>query len=242
MNKQSNTYTILYSSVMVIIVGALLAVTYGALKPKQQENIAIDKQQQILSAVRIVPESHDVVTEAYNHYITDAFVVNTAGDTVSTDKDAAFAIDMAAEIKKPAAERQLPVYKFTGDDGLTRYVMPVYGAGLWGAIWGYVAVEAAGTPVYGAYFSHASETPGLGAEIAKPAFQEQFQGKNLYKDGQFKPVQVMKAGQKPVNGADYVDAISGGTITSKGVQSMLASCLGDYEAFLNSLSQNTNQE
>ena len=242
MNKQSNTYTILYSAIMVIVVGAVLALVYGALKPKQEENIKIDKMKQMLSAVRIVTESDDQVIDTYNKYIPEAFIINVAGETVSNDKDAAFAIDMAKEMKKPSSERMLPVYKFVGDDAQVRYIVPLSGAGLWGAIWGYVSIDANGSTLYGAYFSHASETPGLGAEIEKPDFQEQFQDKNLFKDGELKPVEVMKAGQKPTNGADYVDAISGGTITSKGVQSMLNDCLTDYTAFLKNLSNDNSKE
>ena len=113
--------------------------------------------------------------------------------------------------------------------------LPVYGAGLWGPIWGYVAVNSDGSSIYGAYFAHQGETPGLGAEIEKPAFSDQFTGLNLFKEGAFKPVNVIKAGQAPMNGEDYVDAISGGTITSKGVASMLDNCLSGYKTFLESL-------
>lgn len=242
MNKQSNTYTILYSAIMVIVVGAALALVYGALKPKQEENIKIDKMKQMLSAVRIITDNDDEVISTFNKYIPEAFTVNATGKTIGNDKDAAFAIDMAKEMKKPQAERVLPVFKFVGDDAKVRYIVPLSGAGLWGAIWGYVSIDANGSTVYGAYFSHASETPGLGAEIEKPKFQEQFQGKELYKQGVFKPVEVMKAGQKPTDGADYVDAISGGTITSKGVQSMLHDCLTDYSAFFNILSNENTKE
>ena len=241
MNKQSNTYTILYSAIMVIVVGAVLALISGALKPKQNENIRIEKMKQMLSAVHISPDNDDMVIEAYNKYFTEAFCVNNAGEVIGNDADAAFAIDLAKELKKDAAERVLPVFKFTGDDSQVRYLMPVSGAGLWGPIWGYVAVEADGVAIYGAYFSHQGETPGLGAEIEKPAFQDQFQGKELYKAGQFLPVEVMKSGQKPTSGADYVDAISGGTITSKGVQDMLKVCLTDYSAFLNTLSNENSK-
>ena len=215
---------------MVIVVGAVLALISGALKPKQNENIRIEKMKQMLSAVHISPDNDDMVIEAYNKYFTEAFCVNNAGEVIGNDADAAFAIDLAKELKKDAAERVLPVFKFTGDDSQVRYLMPVSGAGLWGPIWGYVAVEADGVAIYGAYFSHQGETPGLGAEIEKPAFQDQFQGKELY-----------KAGQKPTSGADYVDAISGGTITSKGVQDMLKVCLTDYSAFLNTLSNENSK-
>ena len=115
-------------------------------------------------------------------------------------------------------------------DGQTKYVIPVYGAGLWGAIWGYVALDADKDTVYGVYFSHASETPGLGAEIATVGFQSEFTGKKVMKDNQV-ALAVEKNG-KVTDPAYQVDGISGGTITSKGVDAMLKACLGQYDKFL----------
>lgn len=216
---------------MVIIVGAALAFVYQALKPAQDENIANDKRQQILSVIHVIaPEGS--VGETYDKYITDAFLTDAEGNRNEGD---AFAVNMAGEVKKDGAERMLPVFEATTDEGETVYVLPVYGAGLWGPIWGYVAVKDDGDTIYGAYFSHSGETPGLGAEISTENFQKQFVGKELYKEGKFLSVDVMKAGQKPIDGSDYVDAISGGTITSKGVESMLSDCLRYYDAFLSKL-------
>lgn len=231
MNKQSNTYTILYSAIMVVVVGAVLALTYMALKPKQDENIANDKRMQILSAVHLTATDGDY-RSVYEKYISETFVVNVNGDRTEGD---AFGVNMAAEVKKPAQERMLPVFVCKLDDGQVKYILPVYGAGLWGPIWGYVALNDDANTVYGAYFSHQGETPGLGAEIAKPEFQAQFEGKQLFKDGSFRSIDVMKAGQKPTDNADYVNAISGGTVTSKGVEAMLKCCLTDYSAFLDKL-------
>ena len=104
--------------------------------------------------------------------------------------------------------------------------------GLWGPIWGYVAIDSDGTTIYGAFFDHQGETPGLGAEITKPAFTDQFEGKEIFKSGQFLPVEVVKKGMKPEGDADYVDGISGGTITSKGVSAMLGDCLSPYRTYL----------
>ena len=109
-------------------------------------------------------------------------------------------------------------------------MVPVYGAGLWGAIWGYVALNADKDTVYGVYFSHASETPGLGAEIAGAAFQNEFSGKKVLKDGQV-ALAVEKNG-KVTDPAYQVDGISGGTITSKGVDAMIKACLSQYDKFL----------
>ena len=238
MNKQSNTYTIIYSAVMVILVGAALSLVYSALKPLQDDNIKIDKMKQMLTAVHVAVENDAEVIATYQKHFPEALIVKANGEVVSNNADEAFAIDLAKELKKPQEERTIPVFKFVGDDAKSRYLMPVSGAGLWGPIWGYVSVEENGSTIYGAYFSHQGETPGLGAEIDKPAFQKQFEGKELYKEGEFVPVEVMKVGQKPISNADYVDAISGGTITSKGVQDMLSNCLTDYNAFLKTLSNN----
>lgn len=232
MNKQSNAYTIIYIIVLVTVVGAGLAFTALSLKPLQTANADADKMKQILTSVHVTPAKTDVIAD-FNRYITDMFVVNAKGERVEGN---AFDIDMAAESKLPVDSRKMPVYEYNPGDGATKYILPVYGAGLWGPIWGYIAVENDGSTIYGAYFAHQGETPGLGAEIEKPAFSNQFNGLHLFKDNRFLPVAVVKAGQAPLNGEDYVDAISGGTITSKGVASMIDNCLSGYTAFLESLS------
>lgn len=232
MNKQGNTYTILYASVMVIIVAALLAIISVSLKPLQQANIEIDKKKQILNSVNIASTSKDAV-EMYAKYITDSYVVDVNAQKVEGLD--AFNVEVAAEVKKAEAERKLPVFVAQLDNGDKKYILPLYGAGLWGPIWGYISVDADGNTIYGAYFAHQGETPGLGAEIEKVVFQSQFVGKHLFVDGEMKPVAVMKVGQKPLNGAEYVDAVSGGTITSKGVQDMIENSLLPYNAFLKSL-------
>jgi len=233
MNKQSNVYTIIYIIVLVVVVGSALALTATALKPQQTDNANADKMKQILAAVHIATDAADAKAD-FAKYITSQIVVNEAGETIG---DNAFDISVEKQSKAAAAERELPVYVCTTDDGQTKYILPVYGAGLWGPIWGYVAFDADGSTVYGAYFAHQSETPGLGAEIEKPAFGNEFNGKEMIKDGRFVPVEVVKAGQKPATpDADYVDGISGGTITSKGVGAMLDNCLTPYAAFLNNLS------
>ena len=151
----------------------------------------------------------------------------------------AFNVDMKANVKLPAAQRKLPVLVSRLDDGSMKYVIPMYGAGLWGPIWGYVAVDADGNTVYGANFSHESETPGLGARIAEQPFQDEFKGKHLYAGGAFKSVAVMKKGQKTPSGGEQVDALSGATITSRGVSTMLNDCLAPYDPFFKKLQGKT---
>lgn len=227
-NKQSTIYTLIYIAVIVAIVGTGLALTYMSLRDKQQENADADKMKQILASVHIpAPEGH--VAETFEKYITRSYVVNTAGDIVPGE---AFTVDIAAQSKVPAAKRRLPVYECDLGQRGVKYILPAYGAGLWGPIWGYIAIDADGSTIFGAFFSHQGETPGLGARIEEKSFSNQFNDKHMFVDSLFIPVTVLKKGQKPKGRGEYVNAVSGGTITSKGVASMLDNCLAPYEAFL----------
>ncbi|MGN0210649.1 MAG: NADH:ubiquinone reductase (Na(+)-transporting) subunit C [Muribaculaceae bacterium] len=230
MNKQSNSYTVIYIIIMVVVVGVALAYTSMALKDRQNDNVAADKMRQIVSSLRIAPDQD--VKAQFASIISDQYLVNDQGQRIEGD---AFAVNMANEVKKPTQERQLPVYEARLADGSLKYIIPVYGTGLWGPIWGYIALDDDASTIFGAFFNHEGETPGLGAEITKPTFSDQFQGKHIMVDSKLLPVEVVKAGQKPSTGAEYVDGISGGTITSKGVSAMLADCFTPYNAFLQSL-------
>lgn len=226
----------IYSVVLVLLVGVILSVVYQALRPQQVENIANDTKRQILAAALITPKNGESISNLYSKYITNSFIVNEKGDIVDTNENA-FDVNVANEVKKAAADRLLPVFECTTDAGV-KYIIPVYGAGLWGPIWGYLAFDENGDTIYGAYFAHQGETPGLGAEIEKPFFQEQFEGKNIFNtDGAFQSVKVVKNGQEPKNGEAYVHAISGGTITSQGVQKMLQNSLEPYSSFFKKLSE-----
>ena len=234
MNKQSNIYTVIYATVLVLVVGVVLSVVYQALRPKQLENIANDTKRQILASALITPEKGETVSELYDKYITDSFIVNSEGQKVETGENP-FDVNVSLEVKKPAYERLLPVFVCQTESG-KKYIVPVYGAGLWGPIWGYIAFDDNADTIYGAYFAHQGETPGLGAEIEKPAFSGQFDGKNIFDaEGQFTSVAVVKTGKEPA-GRAYVHAVSGGTITSQGVQKMLFDSLEPYTLFFSNLS------
>jgi len=231
MNKQSNIYTVVYIVILVAVVGTALACTALALRDRQQANADADKMGQILRSVGIEAPAGEVIAD-FDKYITGQLIVSSDGTSHEGD---AFAVDVAKQIKLPASERELPVFVCTLPEAGNKYILPAYGAGLWGPIWGYIALDADGSTIYGAYFSHQGETPGLGAEIAKPAFSDEFKGKHLFKDGRFMPVAVVKAGQRPAGDEDYVDGISGGTITSKGVGAMIDDCLTPYQTYLSTL-------
>ncbi len=233
MNKNSNIYQILYAAVMVLLVGTVLAFIYMALKPKQNENIANDSRKQILSALNLAAPNDAQVKDMYEKYIVQDLLVDTQGNITDSAANVAFDVDMKKNVK--LAERLLPVMKCKLDDGSVKYVLPVYGAGLWGPIWGYIAVNDDGNTIYGANFSHEGETPGLGARITEKAFQDEFKDKHLFVDGAFKSVAVLKKGQVATNGAEQIDALTGATITSRGVSDMMADCLAPYEAFLKKL-------
>lgn len=228
MNKQSNLYTIIYIIVLVTVVGTALAFTSISLKDKQQANANADKMRQILASVSINPTSDSIISY-YDKYITSTFTIDSKGQKIDAN---AFDVKVSDQVKLPDSERELPVFECTLDNGEHKYILPLYGAGLWGPIWGYVSLDSDATTIYGAYFAHQGETPGLGAEIEKPAFSSQFHGKVLFKNNEFLPVAVVKAGQHPTGDEDYVDGISGGTITSKGVGAMIDNCLKPYKSFL----------
>ncbi len=231
LNKQSNVYTVTYIVAMVLVVGVALSGTFLALKGKQQANIDADKMRQILAAVHITTDGENTIS-TFDSVVVAQKVYNSQGVEVPGD---AFTIDVKAESQLKASERKLPVYECRLKDGSMKYVVPVYGSGLWGPIWGYLAFDANGSTIYGAYFAHQGETPGLGAEIEKPNFCNQFDGKNVIRNGTFEPIEVVKKGLKPTADCDYVDGVSGGTITSKGVNDMLGNCLTPYRAFLMNL-------
>lgn len=225
MNKQGNTYTFIYAVVLVVIVAALLAVVALWLQPQQNENVENEKRQNILSAVKIEASAGES-KQLFEKYIVEQFVVNSQGEKTEGD---AFRIDMAQETKKNCEERRLPVFVAQTEQGI-KYILPLYGAGLWGPLWGYLSLDEDKNTVYGAVFDHKGETPGLGAEIATTPFGDQFAGKTIFDNDRLTAILIKKGGN--ASGPHEVDAISGGTITSQGVEAMIKSYLSCYESFL----------
>jgi Na+-transporting NADH:ubiquinone oxidoreductase subunit C len=227
MNTNSNSYTIIYASVMVVIVAFVLAFTSSALKDRQEKNVELDKMKQILSALNVDIKGQDAQA-LYSVYVKQDVILNAEG--VETAGQGGFNIVIKEEANKRLPERQLPVY-ICEADGQTKYVLPLYGQGLWGPIWGYVGLNEDRNTIFGMYFSHQGETPGLGAEIASKRFQAPYIGKRITRDGTLTSVAVVKPGRS-ANERDYVDGISGGTITSKAVDDMMFACLNQYDKFI----------
>lgn len=211
LNTNANGYIIVYSCLMVVIVAFLLAFVSSALKPQQDLNVALDKKKQVLAALNIRDLSDSEAEKKY-------------GEVVK--KDEAFVLN-SSDYK----EGRLAIYECEVD-GAKKYVVPVYGMGLWGPIWGYVAVNDDCNTVYGAYFNHESETAGLGAEIKdSKAWQDKFIGKTIY-DANGTPVLKVVKSSEIKNPQSEVDGVTGATLTSNGVSDMLQDGFKKYKEIL----------
>jgi Na+-transporting NADH:ubiquinone oxidoreductase subunit C len=198
-----------------------------ALKPRQVRNTEIEKKQSILASVKI-ESTVENAEQIYAEKILKEYVVNVKGEQVEGD---AFNTDLKKERAKAPENMLLPVFECQTEEGL-KYVIPVRGAGLWGPIWGFVALNEDMNTIYGANFDHQGETPGLGAEISTPIFEDPFIGKKLFDNsGKLISIIVAKVGQE-APAEHKVDGISGGTITSKGLEKMLLDDFTSYQEFL----------
>ena len=230
-DKNSNAYTFTFAIIMVVVVGTLLAVASQGLKTRQEKNATDKKMISILSAINI-EASRDNAQDMFNMYVVDSKIIS--GKDLNAE---AFDIDIKKEYRDKtlaAKDRNYPLY-ICEKDNKRYYVIPVIGTGLWGPIWGFVALESDFKTIYGANFDHKSETPGLGAEIKYAAYSDQYTGETISDTtGSFQPIIVVKDGSgSGIN--SKVDGITGGTITSKGVEEMTTRTLEVYVNYFKSL-------
>lgn len=238
MDTNKNSYTIIYSIVMVVIVAAVLAFVSLSLKDKQNENISNEKQQYLLASVGLGADAN------FAEVIKEAIVVDGNGKVVNTAtsdiaKSEAFNISTSEQTSlmkdgAPKEELRLPVFIADLPDGSQAYIFSAYGAGLWGPIWGWVSLKTDLSTVVGVKFDHSGETPGLGAEIATPKFAGQFTGKEMFAEGEFTSIAIVKGGAKE-GSTNEVDAISGGTITSKALDASIRMWMEAYLPYIKSL-------
>ncbi|MCF8231082.1 MAG: NADH:ubiquinone reductase (Na(+)-transporting) subunit C [Bacteroidales bacterium] len=245
----SNKYIFTYAAVMVTVVAVILSSAATLLQPLQEKNEKIEKMSGILASAELKPAEKSEMLKTYNEKIVEEWVINTDGEIVSKYKDGefvkgdfrAFDIKLEDELHKldqmekgKDVEPHFPIY-IAKNDGERIFIIPVRGKGLWGPIWGNVALKNDFRTIVGTTFGHKSETPGLGAEIANKPFQNQFIGKTIFnEDYEFTSIEVVKGGveNSNVDPKHGVDAISGGTITSNGVSSMLKEVLSVYKPFV----------
>lgn len=207
MNTDSNVYTIVYAAVMVVIVAVLLAVVSQALASRQAANVKLDTQKQMLVALNQDLKGCNDPAALYESLVRD---------TLKMDKENKKADVILFEV-----------------NGEKKFVYRLHGAGLWGGIGGYLALNDDKNTIFGINFNHESETPGLGALIVEKPFREQFFGKKIRNaKGEIVSVAVLKKGNL-AEGQEQVDAVSGATITSTGVNDMLQANLVEYAEYLN---------
>lgn len=232
MNRDSNVYTFIFAAIMVFVVASVLAFTATSLKDLQAENVRLEKMQNILSTIGIETD-REKAEVLYNKYVTEELALKNDG---SIDESVnAFTIKLNTELKKEVTDQRFPLYVANVEEN-TYYIVPLRGAGLWDAIWGYLALKEDKNTIKGAVFDHKGETAGLGAEITQKWFQNRFVGeKILDQQGTLKGIAVSKTNNDP-NDTDKedheVDAISGATITGDGVTDMIIERLTHYMPYL----------
>lgn len=250
-DRNSSAFTFGFAIVMVLVVGAALSFASMSLKPLQVQNSIKKEMMSILGSVG-VESTRDKAEGNFYEFITDRIVLNHEGEVVEErkgnidpdDKNEPFNVDVKKEFrdrKMTNDKKHYPLY-LANIDGEKIVVIPMVGKGLWGPIWGYVALKSDYNTIYGATFDHQGETPGLGAEITENFFEGEFAGKTIYNDqGQLVSIDVQKGGA-PEDAPHAVDAITGGTITSKGVQEMLERTFSVYDKYFEKNRTQTSQE
>lgn len=239
MNTNSNTYTVIYTTIVVVLVAAILAFVSQTLGPKQAANEKAETVSQILTAAQFgekdywKEQGNAATLDFYKQNIQESYTIGADGTKTGELNGNDAEVYSVAQLKaqnynvKGGNDVQLPVYKFK--NGVT--VIPVYGAGLWGPIWGYIALKDDLKTIEGAYFDHESETPGLGGKIKDdPAFRAQFAGKVIDFADEL-PFSIIKGGV-PAGKKNAVDAITGATMTSKGLSAAIADWLNAYKSGL----------
>ena len=224
-NVNSNAYIIIYSVVMVVIVAVLLSVTSLSLQGRQKENMLNEKKQQIVKAL-----GEDPATSAYADVVAEASMLDKNGNKIEGKNDADI-FNALGDLTASFAAGEFPIFKAA--NGCV--VIPVYGAGLWGPVWGYIALEPDMNTVKGIVMDHAGETPGLGAEITTANVQNSFKGKTIFEGADFVSVSMRKGG---ATNNHEVDAISGGTKTCDGVNAMIKAGLEGYLPYINANKSN----
>lgn len=248
-NKDSNSFTITFAVVMVLVVGAVLAILSLSLKPLQVKNQIEKEMISILQSVG-VESNRGGAENDFHEYIKERLLLNWKGEVVerregsidATDPLEPFNIDVMKEFRDSQMkmeDKHFPLY-IANVNGEEAVVIPMAGKGLWGPVWGYVSLAGDYNTVFGATFDHDGETPGLGAEIRGREFQREFTGKKIYENGQLISITVTK-GQADPNDPHAVDGITGGTITSKGVEEMIRRTLNVYANYFENNKTKTTQ-
>ena len=243
--QQSNLYVIVFSAILTVVLGGLLSLANQGLKPMQQRSVELDTKKKILGAVTdLKGKKGNEVIELYGQTI-ESIVVDLNGEIVEKDEKGAAIIaenvDVAKNFKKAPEDRLYPVFKYhkAGDKNeVQSYIFPVYGRGLWGPIWGFIALETDLNTLKGTSFDHKTETPGLGARITSNEVSGRYNGKKLFdENGNLISISMLKGENNPAKVLDehHVDGMSGATLTANGMNEMLESYFTYYRAYINKI-------
>ena len=231
-DTNSNSYIIIYSTFLVVIVAFLLAFVFQFFKPAQDANVALDKKKQILNSLNLRGFENEEANKMYKKVILADNILNANGDIVQQGTQGGESTGFKLGVSD-YKEGKLALY-LCKIEGKTKYVIPVYGMGLWGPINGYIAVNDDKSTIYGVYFNHASETAGLGAEIKDNAnWQALFKNKHIFANDRNTVALSISKKIDPEKQANQVDAVTGATLTMNGVTEMLHEGLGAYIKFFN---------
>lgn len=239
--QQSNAYIIIFTGILTVILATLLSGTSVLLKDKQDQQVKLDTQKKILGAVMDISDIIDdpaAVEKLYSERISSIVVDHQGNEIKEDDKGPVVAekVNIQKFYKVDPSERQYPVFVFKGENGqVESYIFPMFGAGLWDWISGYIALENDLNTIAGIAFDHKQETPGLGARITDKVVKDRFKEKKIFKGDELVSVTMVK-GEGNSGLSDYeVDGLSGATMTAKGVNQMLEHYLGCYTPFIEKL-------
>jgi Na+-transporting NADH:ubiquinone oxidoreductase subunit C len=236
MDRDSNLYTFIFATAMVLVVATLLAFTSQSLKELQNENVRKEKMQNILSTVGISTD-RDAAEDLFNKYIEKQYALKNDG-SINNSVDPFSQIKLSLELKKSPEQQNFPLY-IANIENSKYYIIPIRGNGLWNAIYGYISLKEDLNTIKGVVFDHIGETAGLGAEITQDWFKERFIDEKLFdSNNNLMGIMVSKTNNDPSNldkNDHEVDAISGATITGDGVSDMIKERIQHYVPFFNTL-------
>jgi len=231
--------TLIVAFSLCVICSVVVSSAAVVLKPKQLQNQELDRKSNILQVTELYKAGDDV-EEKYAELITPR-VVNLETGEYSEDLDPG-SYNQFDAARDPATSRTLSgdddiagigrqenystVYLVGDPDNPDQIVMPIRGQGLWGLMEGFLSVRGDGNTIVGLSYYDQSETPGLGGEVDNPRWKAKWDGKKVYEGDEFQDpqIQLVKGGAS----GDYeVDALSGASLTSRGVNNMLRFWLGD---------------
>lgn len=241
--QQSNTYIIVFSAILTIVLGGLLSLANQGLKPMQQKSVELDTKKKILGAVtELEGKMGDEILDLYGQTI-ESIVVDINGELITKDEKGldleAEKVNIAKNFKKGSEERMYPVFiyhKAGNKDAIEAYIFPVYGKGLWGPIWGFIALETDLNTIKGTSFDHKTETPGLGSRITSKEIRNRYNGKKVFNNsGDLVSISMLKGENNPPGALDdhHIDGLSGATLTANGVNDMLENYFKSYQGYIN---------